>query len=220
MTHVKVILSIERGNVTDSGREDSAAVLVGRLIRSYRAGGRRNGKRLSQDGLLDLMVESGEEYASNLDRSSISHRERGTRVAPREFLVALGRTLKVPKGEMDSLLVLAGYDSLGDEEGRAAILAAALSIESQVETLQREVRDLIDTASPPPAFGRRYRCSEDCSIENGTAWCLCTRSRVRPQCDGLKWDSSSPGLRADSVSDRYRPSSIEVAKGGPGRFAT
>ena len=130
-------------------RDDSVAILVGRLIRSYRDDARRNGRRLSQDGLLDLMVERGEEYVADLDRSSVSRWESGTRLAPREFLVAFGRSLRVPEPEMDRMLSLAGYDTLGDEEGRAAILAAAQSVESQVESLQQEVRSLIDSASPP-----------------------------------------------------------------------
>ena len=130
-------------------KDDSVALLLGRLIRSYRDDARRNGRRLSQDGLLDLMVERGEEYAADLDRSSVSRWESGTRLAPREFLVAFGRSLRVPEPEMDRMLSLAGYDTLGDEEGRAAILAAAQSVESQVESLQQEVRSLIDSASPP-----------------------------------------------------------------------
>ena len=136
----------------DSHKDDSAAILVGRLIRSYRDDLRRNGRRLSQEGLLDLMVERGEEYAANLDRSSLSRWESGARLAPREFLISFGRSLRVPGSEMDRMLSLAGYDALGDEEGRAAVLAAAQSVESQVESLQREVRSLVDSASPygPP----------------------------------------------------------------------
>ncbi len=139
-------------NVDESQGDDSAAVLVGRLIRSYRDDARRNGRRLSQEGLLDLMVERGEEYAANLDRSSVSRWESGARLAPREFLVAFGRSLRVPEPEMDRVLSLAGYDTLGEEEGRAAMLAAAHSIGLQVESLQREVRSLIESAGPhePP----------------------------------------------------------------------
>ena len=133
----------------DSHKDDSAAILVGRLIRSYRDDARGNGRRLSQDGLLDLMVERGEQYAVNLDRSNVSRWESGARLAPREFLVAFGRSLNVPSQEVDRMLSLAGYETLGDEEGRAAMLAAAQSIESQVESLQREVRSLIDSSSPP-----------------------------------------------------------------------
>lgn len=44
-------------NLNESHRNDSAATLVGRLIRSYRDDVRSNGRRLSQEGLLDLMVE-------------------------------------------------------------------------------------------------------------------------------------------------------------------
>ena len=72
-------------NMNESHQDDSAAILVGRLIRSYRDGVRRNGRRLSQEGLLDLMVERGEDYATDLDRSSVSRWESGARLAPREF---------------------------------------------------------------------------------------------------------------------------------------
>ena len=139
--------------MVDSDRDDSAAILIGRLIRSYRDDVRRNGRRLSQEGLLDLMVERGEAVAADLDRSSIGHWERGTRLPPRKFLVAFGRALKMPKSEMDRMLSFAGYDSLSDEEGQAAILATTQSIESQVESLHRDVRSLMDStaASKAPA---------------------------------------------------------------------
>ena len=145
----------------ESPRDDSAAILVGRLIRSYRNDVRSNGKRLSQDGLLYLMVERGEEFAADLDRSSVSRWESGARLAPRGFLVAFGRSLNVPKPEMDRMLSLAGYDSLGDEEGRAAMLAAAQSIESQVQSLQSEVHSLIDSASRPDPPVDAYGVARD-----------------------------------------------------------
>ena len=145
----------------DSHRDDSAATLVGRLIRSYRNDVISNGKRLTQEGLLYLMVERGEEYATDLDRSNVSRWESGARLALREFLVAFGRSLNVPKQEMDRMLSLAGYDSLGDEEGRAAMLAAAQSIESQVQSLQSEVRSLIDSASRPDPPVDAYGVARD-----------------------------------------------------------
>ena len=135
--------------MANSDRDNSAARLVGRLIRSYRGDAERNGRRLSQDGLIDLMIERGEDYAEGLDRSSVSRWESGVRLAPQEFLVAFGRALDVPEGEMDLILSLAGYESLGDEEGRAAILTAARSIESQVADLTSELRRLAESAGPP-----------------------------------------------------------------------
>ena len=136
--------------MAESGRDDSADMLVGRLIRSYRDDARRNGRRLSQDGLIDLMIERGEEYAAGLDRSSISRWESGARPAPREFLVAFGRVLDIPKGEMDRMLSVAGYDSLRDEERRDAILSAAQRIETQVASLQRDVRTIADWSASHP----------------------------------------------------------------------
>ena len=57
---------------------------------------------------------------------------------------------------MDRMLSLAGYADLGEGEGRAAVLAAAESIGSKVESLHRDVRILVDsTAKPEPvdAYG-------------------------------------------------------------------
>ena len=133
----------------ESGKNGSAAALLGRLIRSYRDDYRPNGRRLSQDGLLDLMAERGESYAANLDRSSLSHWERGARLAPREFLVALGRALNIPQPEVDTMLGLAGYEYLGDSEGQHAILEAARRTEHKVETLRRDVRGLTDSMTMP-----------------------------------------------------------------------
>ena len=136
--------------MAESDRDASGAVLVGRLIRSYREEVRHNnGRRLTQEGLLDLMVERGEEAAAYWDRSMISNWERGVRHPPREFLVAFGRALEVPQAEVDRMLILAGYESLDEEEGRAALLAAAQAIESQVESLEKRVRGLVDSVAPP-----------------------------------------------------------------------
>ena len=131
--------------MVESGRDDSIDILVGRLVRSYRNEFRHKGRRLSQDGLIDLMIERGEEYATGLDRSQVSRWENGTRTAPREFLVAFGRALDIPRGEMDRMLDLAGYDSLRDEERQNALLEAAQRIESRVESLQMDMRSIADS---------------------------------------------------------------------------
>ena len=152
--------------MAESDRDDSGAVLVGRLIRSYRDEVRRNGRRLTQEGLLDLMVEQGEDSAAYWDRSMISNWERGVRHPPREFLVSFGRALDVPQTEMDHMLALAGYESLDDEEGHAALLAAAQAIESQVESLEQRVRGLVDSVSP-------HRPAVDASaVAKGAMWRL------------------------------------------------
>ena len=102
--------------MANSERNGGAAVLVGRIIRSYRDDVRQNGRRLSQDGLLELMVERGESYAAKLDRVNVSRWETGARLAPREFLVAFGRAFDIPQGEMDRILGFAGYDNRGGSE--------------------------------------------------------------------------------------------------------
>lgn len=140
--------------MADSDNNKSEAALIGRLIRSYRNSGKQLiGRVLTQDGLLDLMVERGEYHAVPVDRSSVSHYERGARLAPRDFLEAFGRVLNIPEREVELMLVLAGYESPPADGGREEILAAAQSIESRVETVQRDVQRLMDStaATVPPA---------------------------------------------------------------------
>ena len=129
----------------ESHKDDGAAVLVGRLIRSYRDDMRPNGRRLSQEGLIDLMAARGEAYAADLDRSALSRWETGTRLAPREFLAALGRVCDIPQHDMDRLMSLAGHRGPGDERERDSMLAAARDIESRVESLDQDVRSLMDS---------------------------------------------------------------------------
>ena len=137
----------------ESRGDNGAAVLVGRLVRSFRDDLRPNGRRLSQEGLLHLMVARGEEVAADLDRSTLSRWETGERLAPREFLEALGRTCDIPQHVMDRLMSLAGYDGPGDETERESTAATVLDIESQVATIQRDIRSLVDAAdSPEPAL--------------------------------------------------------------------
>ena len=136
--------------MAETDRDDGRDILVGRLVRSYRDEFRHNGRRLSQDGLIDLMLERGEEFAESLDRSRISRWENGTRTAPREFLVAFGRVLNVPKAEMDGILAISGYDSLREEERSAAILSATQRLESRIESLQRDLRGIADSSAASP----------------------------------------------------------------------
>ncbi len=137
----------------ESRGDNGAAVLVGRLIRSFRDDLRPNGRRLSQEGLLHLMVARGEEVADNMDRSTLSRWETGERLAPREFLEALGRTCDIPQHVLDRLMSLAGYDGPGDETERESTAATVRDIESQVATIQRDIRSLVDAAaSPEPAL--------------------------------------------------------------------
>ncbi len=127
----------------DDERDDGAAVLVGRIIRSYREGMRPEGRRLSQENFLGLMVARGEQVALDLDRSTLSRWETGARLAPQEFLEALGRTCDIPQHIMDRIMDLAGYGVSGDERERDSMVAAARDIESRVESVQQDVRSLM-----------------------------------------------------------------------------
>ena len=136
--------------MADSERNNSQAALVGRLIKSYRSGAGRNGRGLTQEGLLSLMVERGENYAVRLDRSTISHWERGVRLAPQEFLEALGRALDVPQGEIRLMMVLAGHVPPPPDFGvREEILTAVQSIESRVGNVQQDMRSLMGSSTVP-----------------------------------------------------------------------
>ena len=135
--------------MVNSETNGGAAVLVGRLIRSYRNDGRRNGRKLSQDGLLEFMVERGESYAAKLDRVNVSHWETGARLAPREFLIAFGRAFDIPQGEMDRILGFAGYGSMDGANGDEAALTATQGIKSRVESLEQDVRNLVGSAVEP-----------------------------------------------------------------------
>ena len=148
----------------DQDRNDSNAVLVGRLIRSYRHDFSRGGRRLSQDGLLDLMSERGEDYAENLDRSSVSNWERGTRLVPREFLLAFGRALELSPGEMDGLLILAGYEGLHNEESQEELLAVVRRLELQAESLQRDMRSIANSTIGP------HRPVDAASVFRSAVW--------------------------------------------------
>ena len=123
---------------TDQG----AASLVGRLIRSYREGMGDNGRPLSQERFLNLTRERAEESAAAWDRSSLSRWETGTRLAPREFLEALGRVCDIPQHDMDQLMSLAGYAGSRDYVEQGLMLTAARDIESRVERIQEDVSDV------------------------------------------------------------------------------
>ena len=136
----------------ESGKYGGAAVLVGRLIRSYREEMRLEGRRLSQEGLLNLMVARGEDFVADLDRSTLSRWETGTRLAPQEFLEALGRTCNIPQQVMARMMSLAVYNGLGDEGEQDSMVAATRDIESRVESVQEDVsivKELIAGPSPP-----------------------------------------------------------------------
>ena len=97
--------------------------MVGRIIRSYRNDARRNGRRVSHDGLLKLMVERGEICSAEFDRVSVSYWETGARLAPREFLIAFGRAFDIPQDEVDRMLGLAVYDGLSDRNADRSVTA-------------------------------------------------------------------------------------------------
>lgn len=139
--------------MTNSNEANSAAVLVGRLIRSYRNSVSRDKPKLGQDALLSLMAESGEDYGI-YDRTSVSKWENGKELAPKGFLEALGRTLNIPESEIN--LILAWYDPPASHEASEKLLAVMQSIESRLEDAQNAQEDSGDPAAPEPSADDAY----------------------------------------------------------------
>ena len=147
--------------------ENGGDALVGRLIRSYRLDIKRNGRDLSQDGLIDLMIERGQTYAIKVNRSNVSRWETGDRSPPREFLIAFGLALNIPRSDINRMLALAGHQSM-EEEKHDEILDTARRIETNIEGLHVDVRRMAEPAPPLMA----------------------------PTISGLLWKAGPPGIYA------------------------
>ena len=127
--------------MADKDADKGRSALVGKLIRSYREDDQHGDGRLSQDDLLKRMARHGRKSAG-YGRTSISHWERGERLAPRQFLIDLGDTLGLSEAEKQGLLELAGHESPDDQTGQDTELEAVRSLDSKMETLQQQVRDM------------------------------------------------------------------------------
>ena len=86
---------------------------VGMLMRAYRHSYRQEAgaKRLSQNGLLDLMAQVDSSYAGRHDHSTVVRWESGAIRPTRERLEVFGRALSLSPTEVDGLISLAGLDT-------------------------------------------------------------------------------------------------------------
>ena len=121
----------------DKGRNS----LVGRLLRSYREDDEHGGGYLSQVDLLKRMAKRGRRSAAH-HPSYISHLERGERRATLKFLVDFSDTLGLKEGEKEGLLELAGHRPPQSQAGRDTEAAAVRALDSKMETLQQQFRDV------------------------------------------------------------------------------
>ena len=85
---------------------------VGMLMQAYRRAYSANGKakRLSQEGLLNLMGEVDSKYLDRYDRSTVARWESGEIRPNRERLEVFGLALDLSPIEIDGLISLAGLE--------------------------------------------------------------------------------------------------------------
>ena len=93
---------------------------VGMLMQAYRRAYSANGKakRISQEGLLDLMGEADSKYLDRYDRSTVARWESGEIRPNRERIEVFGRALDLSLTEIDGLISLAGLEP--DDSGATA----------------------------------------------------------------------------------------------------
>ena len=93
----------------DSKARRLRAKQVGMLMQAYRRAYSENGeaKRLSQEGLLNLMGEADSRYLDSYDRSTVARWESGDIRPNRERLEVFGRALDLSPVEIDGLISLA-----------------------------------------------------------------------------------------------------------------
>ena len=99
---------------------------VGMLMQAYRRAYSANGKakRLSQEGLLNLMGEADSRYLDSYDRSTVARWESGDIGPNRERLEVFGRALDLLPAEIEGLIRLAG---LGPDDADLAAETQSLA---------------------------------------------------------------------------------------------
>ena len=79
-------------------------------------------------------------------------------------LLAFGRALELSPGEMDGLLILAGYEGLHNEESQEELLAVVRRLELQAESLQRDMRSIANSTIGP------HRPVDAASVFRSAVW--------------------------------------------------
>ena len=116
---------------------------VGMLMQAYRRAYSENGeaKRLSQEGLLNLMGEADSRYLDSYDRSTVARWESGDIRPNRERLEVFGRALDLSPVEIDGLISLASLEP--DDAGPAD------EARSLVDPANADAAVLVDTIEHP-----------------------------------------------------------------------
>ena len=116
---------------------------VGMLMQAYRRAYSENGeaKRLSQEGLLNLMGEADSRYLDRYDRSTVARWESGDIRPNRERLEVFGRALDLTHIEIDGLISLASLEP--DDAGPAD------EARSLVDSANADAAVLVDTGEHP-----------------------------------------------------------------------
>ena len=133
---------------------------VGMLMQAYRRAYSANGKakRLSQEGLLNLMGEADSRYLDRYDRSTVARWESGDIRPNRERLEVFGRALDLSPVEIDGLISLAGLESddAGADEAQSLVDPANADGAVLVDTIEQPCPEEVATVaggddSPPYA---------------------------------------------------------------------
>ena len=111
--------SVREDVMLDAESRRLRAKQVGMLMQAYRRAYSANGKakRLSQEGLLNLMGEVDSRYLDRYDRSTVARWESGDIRPNRERLEVFGQALDLSPIEIDGLISLAGLEP--DDAGPA-----------------------------------------------------------------------------------------------------
>ena len=152
-----------RENMTlDSKARRLRAKQVGMLMQAYRRAYSENGeaKRLSQEGLLNLMGEADSRYLDSYDRSTVARWESGDIRPNRERLDAFGRALDLSPIEIDGLISLAGLkpDDAGPaDEARSLADPANADVAVLVDTIEHPGPEEVATVAggdDSPSYAR------------------------------------------------------------------
>ena len=101
----------------DTESQRLRAKQVGMLMRAYRQSHAPRGgaRRLSQNGLLDLMAQVDSSYSGRYDHSTVARWESGAIRPTMERLEVFGLALGLSPAEIDGLISLAGLDQANPE---------------------------------------------------------------------------------------------------------
>ena len=152
-----------RENMTlDSKARRLRAKQVGMLMQAYRRAYSENGeaKRLSQEGLLNLMGEADSRYLDSYDRSTVARWESGDIRPNRERLDAFGRALDLSPIEIDGLISLAGLkpDDAGPADGARSLAdRASADVAVLVDTIEHPGPEEVATVAggdDSPSYAR------------------------------------------------------------------